>query len=338
MVIVMLDREEFSFQDLDARPLAGAQTAFIELVKAFLRLGHHVFVRNYSEVEYVDGNLDWRHIERSEIPPADLVIVNRSTTLFKYVEGHKKKVKLWLHNEAKYLVYLHNLKLLFKYRPVLIFSGSYHRSTFPIGFLFKNRIIPYGISGAFKVSDLLKELPRPRVIFTSNPLRSLDWLVDKWKVIHRSVPSAELHVYSGPSTYGKWGEKVSDKMNRVLGYAQAHKDIGVVIHEPIPKRKLIEVMKQYRGMLYRGDKAETFCLAVAEAQSLGLPCVVQDIGSMKERVKDGITGFVTENDSEFIEKSIQLLQDNPTWQRMHKNCIAMNLNNSWSDSAKMFIE
>ena len=33
-------------------------------------------------------------------------------------------------------------------------------------------------------------------------------------------------------------------------------------------------------MLYKGDPGETFCLSIAEAQALGIPCVVQPIGSL----------------------------------------------------------
>ena len=49
-------------------------------------------------------------------------------------------------------------------------------------------------------------------------------------------------------------------------------------------------------MLYRGDEGETFCLAVAEAQALGVPAVVQPLGAVAERVIDGVTGTVARDD------------------------------------------
>jgi glycosyltransferase involved in cell wall biosynthesis len=54
-------------------------------------------------------------------------------------------------------------------------------------------------------------------------------------------------------------------------------------------------------MLYGGHRVEAFCLAVAEAQALGVPAVVRPIAAMPERVRDGITGFIA---LEVREKSI----------------------------------
>ena len=47
-------------------------------------------------------------------------------------------------------------------------------------------------------------------------------------------------------------------------------------------------------------------MAAAEAQAIGIPSVVCDFGSMKERVLDNKTGFVCKNDKEFNLKAIKL--------------------------------
>ena len=48
-------------------------------------------------------------------------------------------------------------------------------------------------------------------------------------------------------------------------------------------------------------------MAVAEAQTLGIPSVVMDFGCMNERVINNKTGFVCQNELEFCEKTISLL-------------------------------
>ena len=77
-----------------------------------------------------------------------------------------------------------------------------------------------------------------------------------------------------------------------------------------------------------------FCMAVAEAQALGIPSVVCDYGSMRERVLDKKTGFVCKSDEEFNTKAIKLLNDDKIWMRMHKNLLINDNHLRWSDIAK----
>ena len=69
-------------------------------------------------------------------------------------------------------------------------------------------------------------------------------------------------------------------------------------------------------MLYRGDPGETFCLALAEAQAMGLPAVVKPLGSTPERVIDGVTGRVAEDDDGFAAAAVALLRDDNLWRRL----------------------
>jgi glycosyltransferase involved in cell wall biosynthesis len=70
-------------------------------------------------------------------------------------------------------------------------------------------------------------------------------------------------------------------------------------------------------MLYRGDPGETFCLALAEAQAMGVPAVVEPLGSTAERVIDETTGRVAKDDDGFVAASVALLRDDQLWRRWH---------------------
>ena len=130
-------------------------------------------------------------------------------------------------------------------------------------------------------------------IFTSNPLRGLAWLLDLWEGrIQPRVPAAELHLYCGPAVYGAVGDAKAGAMAAVLARADGLAAKGVRRHAPLPREPLAAALEEARVMLYRGDEGETFCLAVAEAQALGLPAVVQNLGAVAERVIDGVTGAV----------------------------------------------
>jgi glycosyltransferase involved in cell wall biosynthesis len=180
-------------------------------------------------------------------------------------------------------------------------------------------------------------VPPPVAIFTSNPLRGLDWLLEIWKRrIRPAVRDAELHVYAGPEVYGAVGARKADQMSVLLERADALGGDGVRRHAPVPKPALIGKLRAARVMLYRGDANETFCLAVAEAQALGLPAVVMPLGALPERVEDGVTGTVAADDDAFVAAAVALLTDDALWQSRHRAAIARQQGLSWDEVAARF--
>jgi glycosyltransferase involved in cell wall biosynthesis len=91
-------------------------------------------------------------------------------------------------------------------------------------------------------------------------------------------------------------------------------------------------------MLYRGDVNETFCLAVGEAQAMGVPAVVQDLGSVGERVSDNETGFVTPDAASFARAAVRLLSDDDLWRRQHRAALKGRSGLGWGRAARAFEE
>ena len=196
-------------------------------------------------------------------------------------------------------------------------------------------ILPYGLLAPFLRAEP-REPPPPRAVFTSNPLRGLEWLLDLWvKRIAPFVPSAELHVYCGPTVYGADGDNAR-RMEAVLARVEGLYDCGVRRHPPVRHEDLAAVLAQSRVMLYRGDSGEAFCTALAEAQSIGLPVVVQPVGMVAERVVDGITGMVAADDAAFAAAAIRLLRDDERWRRFHKEALARQRGLSWDEVAARY--
>lgn len=334
--LVLLDDGDFSFKDEIDRPLGGAQSAFIGLVKGLSSLGYHLEIRNHCEEEFCSEFVNWRKLNVQEKFDADGFIVNRSAKLLSLVPK-AKPVLFWLHNRGNYLLKPRNLKFLINSYPTLVYSGKYHRSTFYLWFLFKNRVIPLGLNNTFFQNKIEVKIPGPKAIFTSNPLRSLVWLVDRWIEIRQLVPNAELHVFSGPSPYGNWGNSVASRMQTPIQYAKDHSAAGIFVHEPISKSELCDEIQKSRVMLYRGDIAETFCLSVAEAMELGIPCVTMDLGSMKERIISGQNGYVLSANRDFVDKAVELLSNDTRWKEFHLSLMQSPVNFTWSEVAKKFL-
>ena len=63
-------------------------------------------------------------------------------------------------------------------------------------------------------------------IFTSNPMRGLEWLLTQWEEnIFPNCKNAKLNVYSGFETYGSFGRKHSEKIKEILIKAKSLKTI-----------------------------------------------------------------------------------------------------------------
>ena len=314
-------------------PLGGAETAFVALAEALSRRGHEVFVRNRCRAALCHKGVCWGPLSGETPDACDLYIGNRGHRVIGLVRNVRRRL-FWLHNPAGYLKKPRNLWRLAWYRPTLVASGAYHATTIPPWLPCGGReIIPYGILDRFREASL-REPPLPHVIFTSNPQRGLDWLLDLWVArIAPAVPGAELHICSGASVYGK---PAPPRMEQVLSRADTLAACGIRRFAPVGRKQLAAALSGARVMLYRGDPGETFCLALAEAQAMGVPAVVKPLGSVAERVIDGKTGRVVKDDDEFVTAAIAALCDDELWRCWHRAALAEQRGLSWDAVAVRF--
>ncbi len=336
-IVMADDGIAFDGDSLSSGPLGGAETAFISLAEAFAARGHDVTICNNCGASMERNGVRWRPISEPMPDAADLYVANRGDKLLPRVPKARARV-FWIHNPADYLLKWRYLSKLWRFRPTIVFSGDHHAATYPRwapdG---SRRTIPYGISEAFRTVTPAAAPPAPRAVFTSSPLRSLDWLLELWAAsIRPAVPGAELHVFSSPRTYGSHGAARAEQMNRVLARAEELAGSGVVLREPLPKQELAAELASFRVLPYRGDPGETFCLAVGEAQATGVPAVVQPVGCVPERVIDGVTGFVAADDADFARKTISLLTDDALWRSQHEAAVARQRGFGWQEAAAEF--
>ena len=320
-------------------PLGGAESSVIQLVETLAARGHDVSVYNKCAQPLDYRGVKWRPIGSGVPDSADLYIANRGDKLLSLCPNAKRTV-FWTHNPCSYMLKARYLWQFWRRRPVIVFIGDYHAKTLP-GWVPDGgrRTIPYGLPDLFCDAKPADQVPGPRAIFTSNPLRGLDWLLDVWsRLIEPEVPGAELHIFSGAVTYGAAGARKGDAMASVLGKAESLGQQGVRLRKPVDKATLINELRLARVMLYKGDINETFCLAIAEAQILGVPAVVQPIGSMVERVRDGETGFIADDEDRFALAARRLLTDDALWQSQHDRALETQRAWRWPDAAAAFEE
>ena len=336
-VVMTDDGIEFDGMSPMRGPLGGAETAFLTAAEALAARGHRVEIRNRCAAPLDHNGVAWAPLDSGVPARCDLYIGNRSDHLIGLAPQARRRA-FWIHNPGRYLRKFRYVGALWRHRPAIITTGRYHESTVPRWMPSGGRVsIPYAIPDAFRHAPPLAEAPPPRAIFTSNPLRGLDWLLDQWaRRIHPALPQAELHLYCGPSVYGAVGEAKAAPMREVLARAEELAGKGVRLFAPLPRAGLIAALRQSRVMLYRGDENETFCMAVAEAQALGVPAVVQPLGSLPERVQDGVTGFVASDEESFARHAITLLSDDALWRQQHEAALRLQKGLGVDDVARRF--
>lgn len=336
-IVMTDDGIVFDGASMSAGPLGGAETAFASLATSLARRGHRVRVFNQCAAAMTRDGVEWFPLSDGVPDRCDLYIANRSDKLLT-LAGNARKTVFWIHNPAQYLLKARYLWKLWRRRPPIVFSGAYHAASYPGWAPDGGRlVIPYGISQEFLSVARGGTTPPPRAIFTSNPLRGLDWLLDIWRAgIRPSCPMAELHLFSGAVTYGAHGAAREARMRPVLEKASSMASEGVVLRDPIPKTDLAKELSAARVLLYRGDPGETFCLAVGEAQAAGLPAVVMDIGCVAERIVHGETGFVARDDATFAKSAIDLLTDDPLWRQQSGRALSRQRAWTWERAAAGF--
>lgn len=338
-IVIADDGIVFDGRTPEQRPLGGVESSICFLVEELARRGHDVSVHNKCEAPLDYKGVRWRPIADGLPDEADLYIANRGDKLIPLVPKARNRV-FWTHNPAQYVLKWRYLWKLWKWKPVVVFIGTYAATTLPAWVPDGGRkVIPYGIPDIFRDAPVSDDLPAPRAVFTSNPLRSLEWLLGVWEAkVQPRVPGAELHLFTGAATYGSVGDAKAQAMEAILAKARALEGRGVVLRGPVPKAQLIDELRAARVMLYRGDLNETFCLALGEAQALGVPCVVQRLGSVVERVIDGETGFIAEDDDAFADAAVRLLSDPALWQAQHKAALDKQRRWGWPEAAQAFEE
>jgi glycosyltransferase involved in cell wall biosynthesis len=196
-------------------------------------------------------------------------------------------------------------------------------------------VIPHGLPDDIRGRPALAELPGPEFIFASNPTRNLNGIVRIFvERILPARPDARLKVFG---TIAAVADPWRDWQGGVLpaNVPEAARR-AIEIRTAVSRAELITAIRNARAMIYLGHKTEAFCLALAEAQALGLPCVVAPIAVLLERVIDGVTGFVRGDEAAFAEAALALANDDQLWRRQHEAALRLQQGLSWDEVAMRF--
>lgn len=330
MARIVLADDGIAFDGRSRTGLGGAETAFLRLAESLAARGHDVAAfSNTTETGMVNG-VKWAPVSGPMPEDADLYIANRGDRVLDRVPG-AERVAFWLHNDAAYLKKFRYLRRLWMRKPTLVFVSESHRRLAPSWLPDGGRIvIPLGLEDAYH-HEATRAVPPPVALYAANPLRGLSELAAMWPKI--GAAGAKLIAHSGADLYAA-KPRTRAAMEQAL--ASAASVPGIELKPIVNRDALIDVLRGARVFLYPGDPTETFCLSVAEAQALGVPCVVYARGALPERVIDGQTGFVAKSEAGFVDAARRLLSDDALWLAQHRACLTTQNKRGWADMAEDF--
>lgn len=161
------------------------------------------------------------------------------------------------------------------------------------------------------------ELPAPRATPPRHRLlcvgriqreKGFDLAIDALAAIRSRGLEAELVLVG----HGEDQRAFEDRA-RALGISKHVRFLGA-----IERKRVRQLMAESSILLAPSRTREGFCLAAAEAASVGTPCVVSDVGGLPETVEHAATGFVVPSeDVEALVRSITLiLSDRELWSQL----------------------
>ncbi|MFQ5753986.1 MAG: glycosyltransferase family 4 protein [bacterium] len=156
-----------------------------------------------------------------------------------------------------------------------------------------------------------------RLVYTSTPFRGLELLFKLFPEIYRTIPEAELHVFSSMQVYQESQEEDQKTYSYIYKLAEQP---GVVMHGSVGQKQLAEELTKCRLLVYPNIFPETSCIAVMEALAAGCAVVSSKLAALPETVGPGgvliagMPGTQTYNNA-FVENCIRMLKDHAYWRK-----------------------
>lgn len=138
--------------------------------------------------------------------------------------------------------------------------------------------------------------------------KGFDLAIDALAAVRSRGIDAELTLVGYGEDQRRFEERAA-----ALGISQRVAFLGA-----LDRMEVRRLMAESSILLAPSRTREGFCLAAAEAASVGTPCIVSNVGGLPETVEHEVTGFVVPNEElgSLVRSIIQLLSEPGLWSHM----------------------
>ncbi len=313
----------FSSLDFNKPIISGSEKTLINITNELAKNNElEVKVFNLTNENKIINKVEWKNLNHiSDEDNPDVLISMSDSNLLSMFKC--KKNYLWSHSVQPIEKFIRKKQFFsfIKNRPVMILESKYHfetRSWFTS--LYGKIILPIAVDYDFinhKIEN--NYIPENNAIFTTRSDRNMKFLLNAWSKINLKVNNSKLYI------------------NPPYNLSDDDKKMSVKLRTKGSKSDLINDLVKSKLMLNPGHKGEVFCLAAEEARELCLPIVTMGYGSLNERVEHGVTGYIAKNENEFVNYSINILNDKNLYLNLRQNLFKRRNSRSYKDVAKDLI-
>jgi glycosyltransferase involved in cell wall biosynthesis len=323
IIVACPTKAEFDIRSLSDSHLGGIETASVEIARALALRGHRVMLASRARASCEQHGVTTIPIDTLPQYACDVLISSNDARVFD--RSHRKADKLlWLHNPLAFekAVRRSQLRPFFKHRPKAVFVGTVAEREMSGLYPFRSRtIIPHGVSEVF-LQTPLSSGRKNHFVWASQRHRGLAKTLDVWRShVAPRLADASFHVF------GSHAEDLG------LTPEQAQRS-RIVFHGPTLKSEMAAFYASAKAMIYPGALDETFCMAAAEAQAMGLPVITLGIGSLSERVQHGVNGILCRSFDELGRQACRVAGDDELWQLLHEGALRTARLLTWQRAAK----
>ena len=208
--------------------------------------------------------------------------------------------------------------------PTITVSESTKKDLEEIGFK-RVSVVPEGLN--FRPLDEVPEKEAyPVVAYVGRLKRAKrpDHAIKAFKIVKEKVPYAELWILGD----GPFKEDLAGMADEGVRFFEG---LGDVERRELLRRSWVLVNPSVR---------EGWGLNVVEANALGTPCVAYDVAGLRDSIKDGETGLLSEHGSvdDLAERILGVLHDGVMRERLGRNALEYSRGFSWDATAKEFMK
>ena len=150
--------------------------------------------------------------------------------------------------------------------------------------------------------------------------------------------STYIHIYSNIIHKSLLGEAVPEIYDAIVKKVEQNLSYNIKVNAPKVDKLMIEEIKDMRVHLYPSHKFEVSSFSLAETQALGMPAIARPLGSATEKIYNGKTGFIAENEKLFSEYVIKFLSDLTYFKNINKEFKNLKQGREWEMVAEEFIQ
>lgn len=326
--IIILDNSNLGYDgnDIGGKLLRGTETSLIFLANEFCKRGFDVdFVNNIKNEKNVNGvnyfNYSSQKLKKNYY---DLAIAVSDANYFENINSNRKVLFSVSNQPIEKFLRKKQLFPFIKFKPTVVTLCNYqfNKRSFFTSF-FGKKTIPITVDPDFYFTKIDEDyIPQKKALYNIRSNRNLDQLINIW--IHKIFPKDNKSIF----------HITPGLIDGVEGLAK----YNIFERELTSRSDLINDLKEYRALLYLGHKSDIFTLTAEEAIKCCVPVVTYGIGSLSDRVSHNQNGFIVKNESEFAEKTLNLLNNDHFYLDLKKKMFGSRNFNSWANIADQWIE